>query len=298
MKTNFNRNEARAYIETVLGKGYDLKQLPYGSFEDLRNKLEQYLKASGLCNKTLKLSKKEVWSKNYIQFFCNSSYWKNREAVTINFDDQFIGMAGWADDTNIRPFINAVVDWIDDFALSSLRYVDSVYIEPKYISDEFKEQFKSALDDQKEVKEFDLLSPLKNFKIDHSLGSIPVVDLIESKRRYFDLYAKLINSKSGAKIEFANQLFTKEQLEAILLQYRIKFQMYVSGDYVIVKKSYMPDAKSIYIITGITSPTSFSIAPIDIDGGVIHIAGCMAYPEYLRHCTPEEKATGMRSDIE
>lgn len=44
-------------------------------------------------------------------FQVNSSYFKNREAISFN-ENGFIGFAGWADSTNVQPFINAFEKWI------------------------------------------------------------------------------------------------------------------------------------------------------------------------------------------
>lgn len=42
---------------------------------------------------------------------CSTSQWKGREAVSFNRDG-FIGMAGWADSTNIKPIRDGVIRWI------------------------------------------------------------------------------------------------------------------------------------------------------------------------------------------
>lgn len=40
---------------------------------------------------------------------CNAYYFKDRQGVT--FEDGFVGIAGWADNTNVQPFLRALVDW-------------------------------------------------------------------------------------------------------------------------------------------------------------------------------------------
>ncbi len=37
--------------------------------------------------------------------------WKSREAVSFNSRDQFIGIAGWADDRNVVPLLVALLHW-------------------------------------------------------------------------------------------------------------------------------------------------------------------------------------------
>lgn len=41
-------------------------------------------------------------------------YFSSREAVTFN-PDGFIGIAGWADGTNVKPFIRGLVRWADEW---------------------------------------------------------------------------------------------------------------------------------------------------------------------------------------
>jgi len=41
-------------------------------------------------------------------------HFKEREAVSFN-QDGFIGFAGWSDDKNVRPFIDAFVRWVNEF---------------------------------------------------------------------------------------------------------------------------------------------------------------------------------------
>ena len=47
-------------------------------------------------------------------------YWQGREAISFN-GDGFIGIAGWADDNNVQPFLRAFVRWlIEWFGFQSL----------------------------------------------------------------------------------------------------------------------------------------------------------------------------------
>lgn len=41
-------------------------------------------------------------------------HFTEREAISFN-QDGFIGFAGWADDKNYRPFVDAFVRWVNDF---------------------------------------------------------------------------------------------------------------------------------------------------------------------------------------
>lgn len=41
-------------------------------------------------------------------------YWQGREAVSFNADG-FIGIAGWADDNNVQPFLRAFAIWLKEW---------------------------------------------------------------------------------------------------------------------------------------------------------------------------------------
>lgn len=41
-----------------------------------------------------------------------SHYFDSREGVT--FSDDFVGFAGWADETNIQPILWAMIDWVEE----------------------------------------------------------------------------------------------------------------------------------------------------------------------------------------
>lgn len=41
-------------------------------------------------------------------------YWQGREAVSFNADG-FIGIAGWADDQNVQPFLRALMLWLKEW---------------------------------------------------------------------------------------------------------------------------------------------------------------------------------------
>lgn len=44
--------------------------------------------------------------------YVNGSYFRKREAFTFN-GDGFIGIAGWADSKNVRPFLVAFGQWVE-----------------------------------------------------------------------------------------------------------------------------------------------------------------------------------------
>jgi len=53
----------------------------------------------------------EDGSIEYAFFRCKGSWFDDREAISFNRDG-FIGFAGWSDDTNIIPFVQAFKKWL------------------------------------------------------------------------------------------------------------------------------------------------------------------------------------------
>lgn len=45
---------------------------------------------------------------------CAGCYFAGREAVSFNADG-FIGIAGWADSTNVQPFLRALMRWLKEW---------------------------------------------------------------------------------------------------------------------------------------------------------------------------------------
>lgn len=43
-------------------------------------------------------------------------YFQGREAISFN-EDGFIGIAGWADDTNVQPFLRAFHKWVCEWMI-------------------------------------------------------------------------------------------------------------------------------------------------------------------------------------
>lgn len=49
----------------------------------------------------------------YADMRCKSYYFDDRQAITFE-SDGFVGFAGWADSTNVQPFLKAFMDWLDE----------------------------------------------------------------------------------------------------------------------------------------------------------------------------------------
>lgn len=67
-----------------------------------RNGLKRYLPI---------FNKKDNGELETAYIFVDSHYFNGREAISFNRD--FVGFAGWADDTNIQPFVKAFMRFTD-----------------------------------------------------------------------------------------------------------------------------------------------------------------------------------------
>lgn len=54
---------------------------------------------------------KKDGSLEFAQIRVKGHYFDNREAITFNRENEFIGFCGWADITNAMPFVNAFDSW-------------------------------------------------------------------------------------------------------------------------------------------------------------------------------------------
>lgn len=100
-KEIITRDFARAAF-TDAGLTYDI--LTPDTLRDLRLRIDQKMRSSGLIKNTLRMRRTK-------QLRCKSFYFHDREAVTFN-EDGFIGFAGWADDNNIQPILEGFIDWV------------------------------------------------------------------------------------------------------------------------------------------------------------------------------------------
>lgn len=101
-----NRDEVREYLSR---QGITVNGITKEQVLSLRRLLNKHLKASGVYRGTARL--RRIGS-NYKYLTMKTEEWENREAVSFN-SDGFIGFAGWADNRNIRPILDAVVEWAE-----------------------------------------------------------------------------------------------------------------------------------------------------------------------------------------
>lgn len=74
---------------------------------NLRHRIANSLKLSGIYDGSAKLTRAKKDSR-FIEI--KTDQWDRREAVSFN-PDGFIGIAGWADNTNVRPILDALIAW-------------------------------------------------------------------------------------------------------------------------------------------------------------------------------------------
>jgi hypothetical protein len=69
--------------------------------------ISKHLRRSGIYRGTARLAR----AKKDLKFIeMRTDQWDRREAVSFNRDG-FIGVAGWADNNNVKPLLDALVEW-------------------------------------------------------------------------------------------------------------------------------------------------------------------------------------------
>lgn len=107
-----NRDAARARFA---GFGLSSSEISKAEFRDLLACLTDAFKnAPGLAMRID--GRRSRMSKNshgcVISIRCRSAYFDDREAITFN-PGGFVGFAGWADDSNIKPILAGFAQWCD-----------------------------------------------------------------------------------------------------------------------------------------------------------------------------------------
>lgn len=89
----------------------------YKLYSILKTELENYkIKGQFMLIKKMKIQINSInfnadGSIEYAFFRCKGSWFDDREAISFNRDG-FIGFAGWADSTNIIPFVESFKKWL------------------------------------------------------------------------------------------------------------------------------------------------------------------------------------------
>lgn len=113
---NLTRDLAR---EAFAKSGLTFAGVDAGMFRDLRTRLAARLKASGLFDGTFRMTRhcriERSRTGDMARLYCSAHYFVRREAVTFN-GNGFVGFAGWADDLNVIPVLEAFVEWAEAHA--------------------------------------------------------------------------------------------------------------------------------------------------------------------------------------
>lgn len=99
-----NRDQVRSGLAKA---GIKCESVSDVELKRLRRVISKHLRRSGIYNGTARL----VRAKKDLKFIeMRTSQWERREAVSFNRDG-FIGIAGWADKNNVKPLLDALVEW-------------------------------------------------------------------------------------------------------------------------------------------------------------------------------------------
>ena len=108
------RDEARQAFSDA---GLDYSVLTKASAKRLRDMINTELRNSKLIRGTFRarryVSLRQGTDGPTAYISCKSYYFDSRQAVTFE-PDGFIGFAGWADDTNVQPILQAFIAWVDE----------------------------------------------------------------------------------------------------------------------------------------------------------------------------------------
>lgn len=104
------RDDARTLFAS---SGIRIEDLNAEKLSDLRKRIDGKMKESELISGTFRTVSRLSKAGGSVSIRCKSRYFDDREAVTFN-PDGFIGFAGWADDTNIKPILEAFNEWVQD----------------------------------------------------------------------------------------------------------------------------------------------------------------------------------------
>lgn len=113
MKT---RDDARARFASL---GISTADLERSDIRKLENSLMEAMKGSDCLAMRIDRRRTRFLDRaegRFVSIRCRSAYFDDREAVTFN-QDGFVGFAGWADDLNIRPFLDGFSAWCDEMEL-------------------------------------------------------------------------------------------------------------------------------------------------------------------------------------
>lgn len=112
-KAPSERDRARSYFKS---SGLSYGDLTTDRIKVLHKMLDEKMRASGLMKNSYRMAKLFKSKKRregvYFDLTCCSFYFEGRQAVTFE-PNGFIGFAGWSDDENVVPILEAFKEWVD-----------------------------------------------------------------------------------------------------------------------------------------------------------------------------------------
>jgi hypothetical protein len=117
--TMMTRDDARA---AFAASGLTYADLTDQTLTRLREAINVALKAEAADNANMRITGRTKIEMNdtgdvtFVDMTCRSNYFDKRQAVTFN-QGGFIGFAGWADDANVAPILQAFTAWTAELVL-------------------------------------------------------------------------------------------------------------------------------------------------------------------------------------
>lgn len=95
--------------------GLQISDLTLGDLAALRRSLDKTMRGSGLIRGSFRIDgrarvRRESGRVVFAELRCRSCYFEGRQAVTFERGG-FVCFAGWADDTNLQPVLEAFIRW-------------------------------------------------------------------------------------------------------------------------------------------------------------------------------------------
>jgi hypothetical protein len=110
---------AASLCRSYVGDDYLFSKMPVSNFERLSVLIQKEINkllADESYSMVSKLKVKDKIKKNKDGIFLrvSGSYFSDREAISFNSKNNFVGFCGWADGCNRTPFILGFINWIDE----------------------------------------------------------------------------------------------------------------------------------------------------------------------------------------
>jgi len=121
---NTERDNARNIFSEA---GLTYKHATRANLQKLRNLINAEMVKGGYIRGSLKCKQRPFLQDDngvlYAGIRCKAYYFTDREVVSFN-PKGFIGFAGWASDTNIKPILEGFIQWVSELKQSDNKCVN------------------------------------------------------------------------------------------------------------------------------------------------------------------------------